>query len=412
MEKTPTAYDLETMASYILYGKDENGLNAVQRGEISDSTTRYSSYRRKVDKDASLDALIENPMVTQDTFTPLTSRNIYLKKKPTIKRPKYDKEGNLVDIGDGDIPGMQELWERIDYFEHWIAVIEGKAPATEDDLLFDNPYRLYQLKHLLIDLRRHQYYLKDGYKPTFRLMNPDHPHTQYNNWSSDAYYWLPREEWERRTAASLLPRPPIYETRNNPYTGEPEIKWIVRRQAFNWEDPHHIRSFLTTYSSLYNQLHEKVDTDGCFLLYDFDFYCKLAHFQPSRLYILRRARQGYSNPQIAYLLQRDLNIIYTDGYIGSILIQEIPKKIAAAAKRRRLLCETPMEKRKVCRYCGRPLPLTTEFFARNRSHSDGFASRCKECERQKRIDKGEQTAYDRRNKETTLPTMQTGQTTN
>ena len=29
MDKDPSATDLEQMASYILYGKDENGLNAV-----------------------------------------------------------------------------------------------------------------------------------------------------------------------------------------------------------------------------------------------------------------------------------------------------------------------------------------------------------------------------------------------
>ena len=37
MEKKPTAKDLELMASYILYGKDENGQNAVQRKEVTDS---------------------------------------------------------------------------------------------------------------------------------------------------------------------------------------------------------------------------------------------------------------------------------------------------------------------------------------------------------------------------------------
>ena len=34
-------------------------------------------------------------------------RSVYNLKKTTIKRPKYDKKtGELIDIGDGDIPGI------------------------------------------------------------------------------------------------------------------------------------------------------------------------------------------------------------------------------------------------------------------------------------------------------------------
>jgi len=412
LDYTPSSHDLELMASYILYGEDENGLNAVKRGEISDSTTRYSSYRRKIDQNASLDALMENPMVTQDQFKPLTSRNIYLKKRPSIKRIKYDEQGNIKDIGDGDIPGMIELWESIDRIAHIIAVSEGSVAPTEDDHIVDNPYHLYKLKHQLIDLRRHQYYLLDGYKPTIHFANLDPPRPQYNTWDSDAYYWLPQDQWEAKAHASLLPLPPTYETRVNPYTGEPEVKWIIRRQVFNWENVAHVRAFISLYHNLYHQLHEKLSTDGCFLLYDFDYYVKMAHLPQTRLYILQKTRAGYTNPQIAAALEHDLNIIYTDNYIGTILLREIPKKIAAAATRRRLLVETPMEERKVCANCGRPLPLTTDFFARNRSHADGYASCCKECERYKRITKGGQSQYDRRVKETAMLALPPRKTNN
>ena len=46
MDRDPSATDLEQMASYILYGKDENGLNAVQRGETTDGNRRYGSYKK------------------------------------------------------------------------------------------------------------------------------------------------------------------------------------------------------------------------------------------------------------------------------------------------------------------------------------------------------------------------------
>ena len=65
LEKNPSDTELEQMASYILYGKDEDGYNAVQRGEITNGNTRYGSYRRKDDKLLSLDEIIDNPMTDE-----------------------------------------------------------------------------------------------------------------------------------------------------------------------------------------------------------------------------------------------------------------------------------------------------------------------------------------------------------
>ena len=50
------------MASYILYGKDENGQNSIQRNETIDrDTKRYKSYKTKDDKVESLDEIMEVP---------------------------------------------------------------------------------------------------------------------------------------------------------------------------------------------------------------------------------------------------------------------------------------------------------------------------------------------------------------
>ena len=50
METNPNATELEQMASYILYGKDENGKNSIQRNETIDKDKRYKSYKTKDDK--------------------------------------------------------------------------------------------------------------------------------------------------------------------------------------------------------------------------------------------------------------------------------------------------------------------------------------------------------------------------
>lgn len=46
----PTPTELEQMASYILYGKDEDGKNSIQRNETIDKDKRYKSYKTKDDK--------------------------------------------------------------------------------------------------------------------------------------------------------------------------------------------------------------------------------------------------------------------------------------------------------------------------------------------------------------------------
>ena len=61
LDKIPNSNDLETMATYMLCGKHKNGLNAVQRGEITLGNTRYNSFRRTDDKNVSLEGLLENP---------------------------------------------------------------------------------------------------------------------------------------------------------------------------------------------------------------------------------------------------------------------------------------------------------------------------------------------------------------
>ena len=79
------------MGSYILYGKDEDGYNAVQRGEITNNNTRYNSFRRKDDKLVSLDAILENPLADQQQLKETRTRDPYTHRKPSIARPKYNK---------------------------------------------------------------------------------------------------------------------------------------------------------------------------------------------------------------------------------------------------------------------------------------------------------------------------------
>lgn len=414
MDKNPNATDLEQMASYILYGKDENGLNAVQRGETIDSNRRYGSFKKNDDKLLSLDEILENPMVDEQTLRSPHQRNWISQKKTTIQRPKYDKKtGELIDIGDGDIPGMTDLWDSIDKLEHWIAQLEGRIPPDENTLLFDDSYRLWRLKHTLIDLRRHQYYLKDSYKPTLHFLSLDHPKTQFYDWAGDSFYWIPYKTWKYRTDHALLHTISRdikdYETRGE--GDNLEVKWVVRRHNFDWEDYTHVRALIATYDLLYDYLYTKLDTYGRTLIWDFQRYREMTHFSEVREFLIdmKIARVPYE--EILAELKSRYGIVYNRNHLCYIMAQEIPKKIAETARRNRLLVETPEDQRKECIKCGRVLPIDPMFFARNKSRADNFASSCKECEKKMRIRRGGQTENDLRTKDSTLPKVQTGQTT-
>jgi hypothetical protein len=167
---------------------------------------------------------------------------------------------------------MRELWQSIDALERWVHVLEGKIPPNEDDLVFDNSYRLYRLKHNLIELRRHQYYLKDSNMPPIHFQAPDHPKAQFINWDSDTFYWISLDEWRERTSKALThlisKELKDYTTRIAP-DGTTEVKWVVRQHTFDWMNPDHVAALLSNYDLLYNQLYEKLDTYGRTLIFDF-----------------------------------------------------------------------------------------------------------------------------------------------
>jgi hypothetical protein len=186
----PSAYtQLEKLADYILYGKDSQKLtNLVQQKRILKPQTIHSSYNKKTAE--SLEALQESPdFPTQEaSLKPYEEKNSYTNPRPVIKRPSADG----TDCGDSDIPGMVELWDSIDKLEHQLRIWRGQVqPATEEEKAILTTWTsllAYRKNHLLIDLRKHQYYLKNHYKP-FIPAHHSFPHTTPINWFSNAGYW-------------------------------------------------------------------------------------------------------------------------------------------------------------------------------------------------------------------------------
>ena len=392
LDADPSQAELELMASYILYGKNDEGQNLDQQHLTTKNSTRYNSFRLKEDTNESLDAILDNPGPRQNEFQPLHRRSPYLQKKTTIRRPKLDKKtGAVLDPGDSDIPGMEDYWEIIDRWEHRIGVMEGKIAPTEDDTgireLDPDSYSLYQLKHILIDIRRHQYYLKDHYKPTIYWAGADRPRAQYYDFTADSFYWISYEEWEQRVRNSLLRSTSRdlndYETRLAP-DGSLQVKWLVKQHTFDWENPKHIRALINIYDLLYDAMHDKFESYSYTLFIDLERYRRLANLTPLQNFILDMRLRHIQYTAIHEACQQKFGRTINVNHISTVLSKIIPERIAAAALRQRLLTEVPAELRKICPRCKRLLPKSQIFFFRSSISPTGFATICKNCDREKR----------------------------
>ena len=405
LEKDPSPTELEQMATYILYGKDENGLSSIRRGETYNNNKRYNSYKTLDDKVVSYDELMESPGSDEQAFRDAYTRDVYKKQKPAISRPKYDKKtGELIDIGDADIPGMVELWERLDHYEKWLRILQGKEPPDENFLIFEDDYRLYRLKHNLIDMRRQQYYLKDAYKPEIHFQKLDHPKAQFYDWDGQSAYWIPYDKWEYRVTHSythtVSRNIADYEVRETP-NGK-EVKWVVCEHNFDWTNYKHVRALINQYQNLKEALNEKLDTYGRTLIWDLERYIEMTNFPPLRMAVLQGRLDQKPCEQICADLEHDFGVTYSTYYLSSLISNEIPKTIATTALRWKLLVETPKDQLKVCNKCGRALPRHPLFYTKNNGRKDGLQSSCRECERQRRINRGEQDELDRRKKDSSL----------
>lgn len=395
------------MASYILYGKDENGKNSIERSETTDDgMRRYNTFQRASERVLSLDELMENPLFDHEQLKSPHKRSPYNKSVRTVRRPRYDKKtGELIDPGDSDVPGMTEVWDTIDRLDKWIMQLEGKIPPDENTLLFEDSYRLYRLKHQLVEIRRNQYDLLDSYKPVLKFQSLDHPKTQFYDLCGDSFYWIPIDEWQRRVDHSythtISRNLSDYETRETP--NGTEVKWVIYRHNFDWTNTKHIQAFINFYSEIDQQVHEKVDTYSKTLFWDFDRYRKAANLSPLKNYMLDLKLQKYPYEDIIDIILREFGISFHLNHISTVFMDEIPRKIALAAAKNNAFVDTPKNKMVLCPHCQRLLPPSTLFFSQNKARTNGLSRLCKECDRAIRVKKGKVKLIDGREKIAQMP---------
>ena len=356
---TFTQKEIETMANYILYGKDPDGTSVVDRKEV-DIDTRYGSYKKK--RPESLEALMESPAFNE---TNIVTTNIYKKEKPKIDREK-----------DKDVPGIQELWETIDKLEYKINVTEGKIEDPSIKPL--SQLQLYKAKHHLIELRTMQYILRDSVKPTRPPINPaDRLYTQGAdvdiNWDSNQDYSIaPLGLFSSKPERFLHPR----EIVERDYHFNDKAKYIL-----DFRKADHIYELLEFYEELATAAENNPESLLDDILETLDFYIKFAELDDEKLLILKLKKKKFSVVQIQEQLKLQLNITHSPNYISTIYTQKICGTIAAAAQ---LHYDMYMNREyenmwKKCSQCGEIKLLDSRVFMRKSRSSDGYNSKCKKC---------------------------------
>lgn len=412
-----SASDLEQLGDYIMYGRDDNGQNAVQRGETLDSSRRHKeTYIKASEKVESWNALLDSEAgdFNEQRLLPRESWGLYTHPREEVRRP-YRRANGTTDPGDSHIPGMRDLWKRIDKLEYTLKANEGKVPLKPDTPIVESSYQLYRLRHVLIDMYKEQYALKEAHNPTLRWRVQPHNYTPPSNFDEDTAYWMPEKEWRKKLRKIYNPRISRniddYETKVTP--NGVYVKWVVNRASFDWENPRHVRALMEHYDLLKAQNGDNPDTWGYNLLREFEFYRQKAQFSPLREYLISRRLERANYIDLVRELEEKFGIKYNTSYMCRVLTYELPTTIARAATKYRLLTTTPKEKCKPCERCGTVLPAHSIFFGICNTAEDKLTNVCRECDRKRRKanSQGENNTYDQRKKDQTMHTMQAGTAT-
>ena len=398
LDTDPNNTDLEQMGDYILFGKDDKFLNARDRKEILQPHRRYDSWLTKDEKNESLDALLENPNTAPEIETKQANDNgpRYKILKPEIRRPKYDSEGNLLDPGDSDIPGMVELWERIDILQERLEMYKGKKPPN--DYVRNHPltsYQLYKFGHILIDIRRHQYYLKDAYKPTLKFFNAQQAGKPHYDFNVNTGLWLTPQEWcarKRNPKPFDLPQPALEDT---PEDENGNLYWKISDNTIDYENPDHINALIDNYASLLKSSYAELNSPTRDLCFDLELLVGEANLDEIEQFLLEQ-RVAHRN---LFIIQKALaaeGILKTEIQLRRTMREYIPQKIARAAKARRLESEVLRGTLETleCTKCHKHYPKDILYFSRSRDKRTGYCSQCKDCqkatrERRQQLQEGE-----------------------
>ena len=408
-KKPPTEEELEMMGNYLLWGKDPDGKNVVQRKEIQ-IQTKNRTWDKK--EEESLDALLETPTFNETLIVRPTEA------RPKISREVFSRKDALKKAPESVKPRLLELFSQIDRIDltlnfYDLAHEKRKNPPREELLQkFSEEeissiqtsaqkltqFKYLKLRHLLVELRREQFTIRDSFsspilRQTLRPIEPPHGPIVFESdvdvFPIGLFYNKPLQE-------KLFPKDrfPLPEDFSELELQEiSTLYWEKKDQEktslfFDFTDIEHVYNLFLTLFELEDEIEKNTSIESTtnLLLKTLFFYIERAELSELQKLILKRKIQKFRNQDIANEVNRLFGKSYTANYISTIFRKKIIKQInEAAAFHERIIGNLFFpENFKVCNMCGRKLLKDQENFVRKSRAKDGFSNRCKDCDREER----------------------------
>lgn len=405
----PTASELETIANYILWGKNRStDKNIVQEGSIQ-IATRAGLWDANAAKVESLDNLLTQPGFTE--------QQILSAEAPRYKYPKetFSRSSARRTASPEALSILEQLWREIDSLDlelNFYDLIHGKRtkPPREELLaLFDesaqqslresaahlNQFQYLKKRHLLVELRREQYTVKDLYKP-IRAPHNITPSTFIQSTNTTIETDYPVAPIGLSTGVSIQEK--LFPKDRYPipsdFTQE-ELKSVLQfywtralqTNVYDFRNPDHVGKTFEQFQQLNSERNDDILSNSNAFLNTLQFYIARADLSDTQREILDLKLRKVSNPDIAQYINKKYSKSYTINYISTIFRQKIIPQICAAAQIHAEIIEnlTFPENFKKCKTCGRILLISPINFVKKSRSPDGYSTQCKICDREARI---------------------------
>lgn len=409
IDNPPTEDELQTMADYLLWGKDPStGLNGKQQG--FDLKTRHGTWDDSpVD---SLEQLMEQPTFNEAALSPLGTTR-FVTKKETFSREEALREASPI-VRESFLSLFAEI-DRIDLMCEEYDLLHGKRTKpirtellnkfSEEELCtlrervtHWNQYHYLKQRHQLVELRREQYTLRDSYRKI--MLTQD----------DDAYVEPPIVDFD--AGIEVLPLGLKYKgtlpgvvfrkwadlnPQNTPKEFLPDISDLywkkqqfapsASQQWFDFRELEHVYQLLNWLSELQDAVEEADELSNLKNLLDtLQFYIDQANLTDIQREILDMKLRKVKNTDIAWDINHKYHKTYTSNYISTIFRQRIiPKINEAAAYHEKVISNIFFEEEfKECSSCKEIMLRDADNFTRKSRANDGFSSRCKRCEKKAR----------------------------
>lgn len=408
--RPPTQSELETMANYILWGKQEqSNTNLVQDKEIQ-IQTRSGLWDKSSAQIESLDSLMDSPSFSESSIIAPSSPK-WKYPKQTISRSQIRKTADPETL-----EVFENLWSRIDELDlelNYYDLLHGKRvkPPREELLSKFNEheqqlakesaqnltqYKYLKKRHLLVELRREQFTLRDTFQAIQLPHNTRESPTPSDSVELDVEFLCApcglkyggSSIWEKLFPPDRYPIP-------SDFTQE-ELAQIIkfywsraldiktsRLKVFDFRNPSHVGYVYDLYDQLDDEIDPQIFSNTPEFLDTLNFYVARANLSDPQKLILQLKTQKISNTQIAAEVNSKYNKTYTINYISTIFRQKIIPSICDAARVHAEIIENlPYpENFKKCRLCGRILLISPDNFVRKMRSPDGFSTQCKMCDK-------------------------------